>query len=231
MAKHTPPHKKKKIDTKGAKIKDINAKLKKLYYEGGITYSQAAEMAGCERHYASKQFKIFGDEIFQHQIKDEDWISKNDRVRDRALEGLTQNVRKCDDALETLEKRLKKTTEIQHVVLPDTVAKLQQTKLGEAIEHLKTSDVFAIYKIINTDINLWKNFGYLIEMISSNLKAERTLKAELQQQYDTIEILPPPSEVLDRVIERRIADKLKLTPALPELAKVTIKEKKVKKKK
>lgn len=229
--KHIPPHKKKKIDTKGAKMNDINKKLEQLYFEGGITYTQAGQLADCSRQHASLMFKKFGDEIAQYQVKDEDWISKNDRVRDRALEGLSNNVTQCDDALETLEKRLKKTTEIQQAVLPDTVAKLQQTKLGEAIEHLKMSDVFAVYKIINTDINLWKNFGYLVEMISSNLKAERTLKAELQQQYDFIEILPPPSEILDRVIEKRIAEKLKLAPALPELAKVTVIEKKGKKKK
>ena len=231
MAKHVPPHKKKKIDTKGAKMNDINKNLEKLYFEGGITYTQAGQLADCSRQHASLMFKKFGDEIVQFKEKDEDWITKNDRVRDRALEGLSTNVRECDNSLTSLEKRFKKTVEIQNAVLPDTVAKLQQTKLGEAIEHLKTSDVFAIFKIINTDINLWKNFGYLIEMISSNFKAERTLKAELQQQYDFIEILPPPSEVLDRVIERRIAEKLKLAPALPELAKVTVIEKKGKKKK
>ena len=229
--KHIPPHKKKKIDTKGAKMNDINKNLEKLYFEGGITYTQAGQLADCSRQHASLMFKKFGDEIVQFKEKDEDWITKNDRVRDRALEGLSTNVRECDNSLASLEKRFKKTVEIQNAVLPDTVAKLQQTKLGEAIEHLKTSDVFAIFKIINTDINLWKNFGYLIEMISSNFKAERTLKAELQQQYDFIEILPPPSEVLDRVIERRIAQKLKLAPALPELAKVTVIEKKGKKKK
>ena len=229
--KHTPPHKKKKIDTKGAKMNDINKKLEELYFEGGITYTQAGQLADCSRQHASLMFKKFGDEIVQFKEKDEDWITKNDRVRDRALEGLSTNVRECDNSLASLEKRFKKTVEIQNAVLPDTVAKLQQTKLGEAIEHLKTSDVFAIFKIINTDINLWKNFGYLIEMISSNFKAERTLKAELQQQYDFIEILPPPSEVLDRVIERRIAEKLKLSPALPELAKVTFRKKGKKKKK
>ena len=229
--KHTPPHKKKKIDTKGAKMNDINKNLEKMYFEGGITYTQAGQLADCSRQHASLMFKKFGDEIVQFKEKDEDWITKNDRVRDRALEGLSTNVRECDNSLASLEKRFKKTVEIQNAVLPDTVAKLQQTKLGEAIEHLKTSDVFAIFKIINTDINLWKNFGYLIEMISSNFKAERTLKAELQQQYDFIEILPPPSEVLDRVIERRIAQKLKLAPALPELAKVTVIEKGKKKKK
>ena len=229
--KHIPPHKKKKIDTKGAKMNDINKNLEKLYFEGGITYTQAGQLADCSRQHASLMFKKFGDEIVQFKEKDEDWITKNDRVRDRALEGLSTNVRECDNSLASLEKRFKKTVEIQNAVLPDTVAKLQQTKLGEAIEHLKTSDVFAIFKIINTDINLWKNFGYLIEMISSNFKAERTLKAELQQQYDFIEILPPPSEVLDRVIERRIAQKLKLAPALPELAKVTVIEKGKKKKK
>ena len=232
MAKHTPPHKKKNLPTKkGAKQQDIDDELKKLYFKGGITYTQAGEMADCSRQHASLMFKKFGDEIVQFKEKDEDWISKNDRVRDRALEGLTTNVRDCDYSLTALEKRFKKTVEIQQAVLPDTVAKLQQTKLGEAIEHLKTSDVFAIFKIINTDINLWKNFGYLIEMISTNLKAERTLKAELQQQYDFIEILPPPSEILDRVIEKRIAEKLKLAPALPELTKVTVIEKKKKKKK
>lgn len=227
-----PPLKDRKSGTKkGAKQKDIDDTLKKLYYKGGITYSQAGEKAGCSRQHASLMFKKFGDEIAQYQIKDEDWITKNDRVRDRALEGLSTNVIECDGTLSELKERLKKAIEIQEAVLPDTVARLQNTKLGEAIEHLKPGDVFAIYKIINNDINMYKNYGYLVEQITSDMRAERTLKAELQQQFDIIEILPPPSEILDRVIERRIAEKLKLAPALPELAKVTVIEKKGKKKK
>ena len=229
MKKNTPPTKKKK--TQGARITDINKKLKELYFEGGITYTQAAEIAGCERHHASLMFKKFGDEIVQFKEKDEDWISKNDRVRDRALEGLSTNVRKCGITLIELAKRLKETEKIQQAVLPGTAEKLLNTKLGEAIDHLKSGDVFTIYKIINNDINMYKNYGFLVDQITSNIRSERTLKAELQQQFDYIEILPPPSEILDRVIERRIAEKLKLAPALPELAKVTITDKKGKKKK
>lgn len=224
-----PPFKDRKSRTKkGAKQQDIDDALKKLYYEGGITYSQAGEMAGCSRQHASNMFKKFGDEIAQYQVKDEDWITKNDRVQDRALEGLSTNIRECNGSITEQKKRLKKAIEIQEAVLPDTAARLQNTKLGEAIEHLKPGDVFAIYKIINNDINMYKNYGYLVEQITNDMRVERTLKVELQQQYDTIEILPPPSEILDRVIERKIAQKLKLAPALPEPAIVKKKGKKKK---
>jgi len=204
----------------------INNKLKELYFEDGITYTHAAEIACCSRQYASITFKQLGDEIAQYKEKDETWIEKNDRVRDRALEGLSKQLKKSDSRLVQLKNQLTSVTEMQINILPNTAEKIQnETSLGEFIKTLGVKDLMDLYTMIQTDINMWKNYAYLIQTIGNNLRAETTLNLEVQQQYDSIEIMPPPSEILNAEIERRIAAKQGLTQPTPEAVEVKVKKK------
>ncbi len=198
-----------------AKVEAINKKLKECYFENGITYSRAADDAGCSEKYASLMFKKFGDDIAEHREPDKDWIDKNDRVRDRALEGLSLQMKEADTVLKRLKEDRKSSKQIQESILPDLGQKIQDTELGQMIEKCDGKTILELQQILNKDLNLYKNYGYYVLTIEEKIHTKQVFKAELQQQYDSIEILPPPSEVLNAEIERRIAIKQKLKPAIP----------------
>ncbi len=204
-----------------ARKKEIDSKLKELYFQDGITYSHAADIAGCSRKYSSLKFKYFGDEIQKHKEPDDTWIDKNDRVRDRALEGLSKQIKKSDTAIERLEQDLKKEKQVKDAIIPNLAQKIEDSEIGAVIleavkdKTIKWPHVMQLQTILNNDLNLYKNFGYYTTTIEEKIRGERTFQAELQMQYDTIEILPPPSEILQAELERRIAAKQNLKPAVP----------------
>lgn len=204
-----------------AEKKDIEAKLRELYLKDGITIQRASIEAGCSAPHASEWFKKFGAELAQHAIDvDENWLEKNDRVRVRALEGIAVQVVECDKKLSAMNMELKTAKEMQVNILPNAMEKLMDTDLGVALEgaisKLDGKTYLAIVQMISNDINMWKNYGYYVQTVRNNIRAEVILQAEFQQQYDTIEILPPPSEILDKMIERHIAEKNGLVQPKPE---------------
>jgi len=206
----------KRIAKSGAKSdstkRSINKTLKELYYEDGITYTHAAEIAGCSKLYASIAFKQLGNEIAKYREKDEDWIDKNDRVRDRALEGLSRKIKHSDEEIEWYRTRIREQKAIQLAILPNAAEQLEDTPLAGIISKIDVKVMLEIYKLIGISLNMYKDYGYYIEQIINNKRAEIILHAQLQQQYDTIEILPPAREVLNAEIERRIAAKNNLMP-------------------
>ena len=198
-----------------AQMKEVDKKLKECYFQNGITYSLAAEIAGCGIDHASLMFKKFGDEIAGHKEPDLDWIDKNDRVRDRALEGLALQIKESTEVVKRLKDERKSSKQIQESILPDLTQKIQDTELGQMLEKCDAKTILYLQQILNKDLNLYKNYGYYVLTIEEKIHTKQVFKAELQQQYDSIEILPPPSEVLNAEIERRIAIKQKLKPAIP----------------
>jgi len=204
-----------------SKKKETDRVLKQLYFQDGITYTHAAEIAKCDVEHASLMFKKFGDDIQTHKEDDADWIERNDRVRERALEGLSIKIKKSDTTITRMEEKRKKINEIQQAILPDLAQKVEDTEVGQVIlegidkEKIVWKDVLELQKILNKDLNLFKNFGYYVTTLEERIHTENIFNAELQVQYDTIEILPPPSEVLNREIEKRIADKQKLKQPMP----------------
>lgn len=197
----------------------IDKTLRELYYEDGITYTHAGEIAGCSPEYASLQFKKIGDEIARNKPIDEDWIAKNDRVRDRALEGLSRQIKDSDQEIIKYQKRTKEMQEIQDLILADTKQQLDDTPIGILIKKAKleidNKTLLSIYNMLGSSLNMHKNYGYYVETIINNKREELTFHAQLQQQYDTIEILPPAKEVLNAEIERRIAEKNNIKPVEP----------------
>jgi len=200
-----------------SKKKETDRVLKQLYFQDGITYTHAAEIAKCDIEHASLMFKKFGDDIQTHKEDDADWIERNDRVR--------------ESTITRMEEKRKKINEIQQAILPDLAQKVEDTEVGQVIlegidkEKIVWKDVLELQKILNKDLNLFKNFGYYVTTLEERIHTENIFNAELQVQYDTIEILPPPSEVLNREIEKRIADKQKLKQPMPaQVQQKTIKE-------
>lgn len=227
-ARKSEDEKLKKGPKPASKWVDIDNKLRELYLQDGITITRAAIIAGCDAKHASLQFKKFGEEIAEHVMAgDEDWLEKNDRVRARALEGLAVQVQSSDDKLGAMKLELKSAKELQANLIPNAMEKFMDTELYAAvqgaIEKMDTKTFFAIYSMMQGDINMWKNYGYYVQTIRNNIRAETQLNLEIQQQYDTIEIMPPASEIMDRIIERKIAEKQGLTQPVPVTEQQTIK--------
>lgn len=187
-----------------ANKKKVNEQLRALYREDGITVTHAAEIAECSVDYTSKKFIEFGDEIAKNQPEDQDWFSKNDRVRYRALEGLSLKIHNSDQMIENILNRIKEMKEIQDSILPQTTDDVKEWLIEIDPDKFDHKGLLLLYAKIGNDLNLHKNYGYLIETIYKELREEKELHARLQAQYDTIEITPPPLEVLNSMIAKRI---------------------------
>jgi len=209
-----------KTGRKDAKAKaEQDIKLRQLYSQDGITPWRASIDTKCGYEYAVKKFKEFGQELTD--AEDENWIERQDKVRKRSLEGLSIQIKDAETQIKVVEKRLEKSRDMQESLIDTMVENIQNTELGEVIQdaigRVDAKVAMAIFKQITNDINMWKNYGYLVEQVQSTLNRERVFKAELQMQYDGIEIMPPPSAVLEAEIEKSIAAKNDLfAPKIPQ---------------
>jgi len=197
-------------DSKAKVAQDI--KLRQLYSRDGITPWAASNEVNCGYEYAVKKFKEFGQELTE--AEDENWIERQDKVRKRALEGLTIQIKYADNQIKGIENRLKKSVDMQGMLLDSLINNVEDSELGdilkETLGRVDAKVAMAIYKQLANDINMWKNYGYLVETTQATLNREIIFKAELQMQYDGIEIMPPPSAVLEAEIEKSIAAKNEL---------------------
>ena len=75
--------------------------LKELFLMDGITYTQAAMMAGCNPKTARDKFLIWAEALVEDE-KYETWVERQHRVRARALEGITKQMIKTDEHLATI---------------------------------------------------------------------------------------------------------------------------------
>jgi len=176
----------------------VDQKLRELFYEDGITPWSASISAKCGYEYAIAKFKEFGDYIVEKET--EDWIDRNERVRKRALEGIAKNIAKAKEAFKRLQDQLWGAREIHNKIKLKLAQKLEDEPFGE---------------VLINNLNIEKNYGYYVATLEEKIKGQHIFLSELVQQYDAIEILPPPSAVLQAELEKRIAEKQKLTPALP----------------
>jgi archaellum component FlaC len=193
-----------------AKRKEIDKKLKELYFKGGITYTQAAIDADCGAEYASLQFKKFAEQITEYE--DTDWLENEANERTRALEGISKMIQEREETLERHEKRLKKMLEIHNAILPNLVQKVEDSKVGRVLANMDMDDVLEVYKIISKDLDMYKNYGYHIDGIESTIRQESIFKAELQMEYSAIKMKPPIKERMIAELEKRIAEKNNLQP-------------------
>lgn len=219
MEKKTP----KDVVPRGRKNKkatvELDKKLRELYDEDGITPWRASIIAKCGYKYAIAKFTEFGTDAME--AEKEDWLDRNERVRQRALEGLSLKIKKQSGVLKRLEDQLSHAKELHDGILQKTGEKLLETNLGQAVSHLDQKDVMILAKILVNDLNLEKNYGYYVTTIEDKIKMEEVFVSELVQQFDAIEILPPPKTILEAELERRIAEKQNLKPAIPNLQAIS----------
>lgn len=192
---------------------ELDKKLRELYDEDGITPWRASIISKCGYKYAIAKFTAFGTDAME--AEKEDWLERNERVRQRALEGLSIKIKKQGGVLKRLEDQLTKAKKLQDDILFKTGEKLADTRLGEVIETFDYKTIMQVTKILVNDLNLEKNYGYYVATIEDKIKMEEVFVSELTQQYDAIEILPPPKTILEAELERRIAEKQNIKPAIP----------------
>lgn len=209
-----------KTGRKTTKVKiEQDIKLRKLFDQDGITPWFASNVVNCGYEYAVRKFKEFGQTLVDKE--DENWIERQDKVRKRALEGLTIQIKDAEKIVGTVQKRLEKTRDVQESLMDKLVEDVDKSELGsviqDAIGRIDAKIVFAIFTQLTNNLMMYNNFGQLVEKIQRQLQGERTFQAELQMQYDGIEILPPPSAVLEAEIEKSIALKNELfAPKIPQ---------------
>lgn len=216
--KEAPP-KKPKRGKKSTNLKTIqDKKLEELYYEDGITPKMASKIVGCGYKYALTKFNSLGAIIAE--AEDEDWIERNERVRKRALEGLSVKLQDAKDHIKFVNSQLDQNKMMQEAALGDAVDKLGESPLGEMLkeifEKIDKKVLFIVVGMLRKELDIHRSYGFLVAQLIREMRSERVFVAEMQQQFDAIEILPPPKAVLDAEIERHIAAKQSmLQPALP----------------
>ena len=192
--KKLPQRKAAKAGPKDKKRKsDTDKKLTELFFQDGITPWRASIAANCSYDYALKIFGALGTKIVDKE--QEDWIDRNEKVRKRTLEGLALKLENANVIIKEVKTHITKYEEIQVDIQEDKDDK----------DHY--------------DLNLYKNYGHLIGTFYGTLHQQEVFAAELQQQYSAIEILPPPKAVLEVELEKRIAEKQNLAPAIPQQVK------------
>ena len=153
--------------------------LDDLFFTDGITAYKASRLVGVDYKTAKKYFADWSKRLIAEDAH-ETWVDRNTRVRVRAIEGLANTIYEIRMLRNRFSKRLEKT-----LSKIESLEKSSKKSTNNEIEKLESKLV--IYERI-----VRKNIG---------------LEAELQQQFDTIQILPPPNEVLEAEIEKHIANR------------------------
>lgn len=198
---------------------ELHRKLRDCFNEDGITPNLAATKCGCSYRYAVWYFKRLGMIITEEE--EHDWIERNDIVRKRALEGIALKIEDLKPRIQVAREAVDESREMQKQLLPKTIERAKKSHLKEFFDMLAEDEekeaFFEIISFLGGYLKEYANLGYLFNQELQTEKMLMTYNAELQQQYDSIEILPPPSEVLEAELEKRIAAKQNLYPvAIPE---------------
>jgi len=191
---------------------ELHKKLRECFMEDGITPYAASVRCGCNYRYAVHYFKRLGTIISEEE--EHDWIERNDIVRKRALEGLALKITEIKPRIELIQKAVDEAREMQGILTVKTIDKAKKGHLQVFFQELAEDEeqevFFEIINFLAGYLKEYTNLGYLFNQELQTEKILRTFAAELQQQYDSIEILPPPSEVLRAELEKRIAEKQNL---------------------
>jgi len=198
---------------------ELNKKLRDCFMEDGMTANMAATKCGCSYRYAVWYFKRLGMIITEEE--EHDWIERNDIVRKRALEGISTRIEDLKPRIKVAREAVDEAREMQKKLLEKTLSKAKKSHLQIFFQELAQDEeqeiFFEIINFLAGYLKEYANLGYLFNQQMLTEKALLVFSAELQQQYDSIEILPPPSEVLEAELEKRIAAKQNLYPvAIPE---------------
>ena len=208
----------KDIEPNTSKNKDTKTttKLRELFFGDGITINHAAEIAGCSDNTARKQFRIFAQEIADKE--EEDWIDKNNKARYRSLEGISRRIQESEIVETRLHEQLKTDKEIHKNILKNTIKKIKNNprfnKISKLLPNFNEEDLIVLYNMLGGSFDMQKSYGHYVLLIENQLRQEIQHKDELILQFDSLEIMPPASVVIDTIIEKRIAQKNNLTQSV-----------------
>ena len=122
--------------------KAMQETLKDLFLEGGMTPYQAAKNLGIDFKTAQNYFVKFAEEII-NDPNHEDWFSREKRVRQRALEGYSNNIQTIRNDIWKyriiLEDKLKKKDDIgiekfERIVRNQTIMLIELLDNFDALE-------------------------------------------------------------------------------------------------
>jgi len=198
--------------------KEQDKKLREQFLKDGVTPWQAAIIAGCSYPYACAKFRDFGAELVENE--DQDWLERNEQARKRALEGLSKDIILTETRITRTTKQLKAAKEVHDSIMGNMIEKAEETEFYNEIQNiigeLDQKKILQIYKMLDSSINMQKNYGYYIVTLESKVQEFETFKAELKAQYDTIEILPSPKAIFEAEMEKRIAERNAIMDKIPQ---------------
>lgn len=215
MTQKKPPSSKATSGPKSENEKlSIDKQLRDLFDEDGCTPWRASLKVKCSYPYAVQKFKDFAAMIVD--AEEQDWIERIERIRARALEGISVKIETAKEDVKLVLTQLSTNKKFQDAAIIDTVAYLKKSPIGIALGKLDEEAFFDLVAVLRKELDVHKAYGFLINNNLAQLRADRIYAAELQQQYDAIEILPPPSAVLEAELEKRIAERNNIRPAIPD---------------
>lgn len=175
------PLKRKKFNKREHRLSDEKiAGLKELFLMGGITPTQAGDFIGVNFITVRTYFQEWAEEII-HDPDHQTWAEREAHARVRALESITKQIIKVNETLSRFEKILEN-------LLVKKNKKTKEFELKEEVLNIEN----LIFRIVN------------IEKI---VRLNRIYHSELQQQYASIEMMPPVAEILEKELEKWIAAK------------------------
>lgn len=198
--------------------KEQNDILREQFLKDGVTPWQAALIAKCSYPYACQKFREFGAELVENE--DQDWLERNEQARKRALEGLARDIILTETRITRVNKQLNAEKEVHDSIMGNMIMKAEETEFYNEIQNiigeLDQKKILQIYKMLDSSLNMQKNYGYYIATLESKVQEFETFKAELKAQYDTIEILPSPKAIFEAEMEKRIAERNAINEKTPQ---------------
>jgi len=192
--------------------------LREQFLKDGVTPYRASQIVGCSYEYAAQKFRDFGAELVENE--DQDWLERNEQARKRALEGLARDIILTETRITRTTKQLKAAKEIHESIMGNMIEQAEETEFYNEIQNiigeLDQKKILQIYKMLDSSLNMQKNYGYYVATLEKAVQEFETFKAELKAQYDTIEILPSPKAIFEAEMEKRIAERNAIMEKIPQ---------------
>lgn len=165
--------------------------LQELFYMDGITAWHAHKLTGVTYRAVKKYFQVWGEELVNDE-EHEPWTEKQKRVRARSLEGLTRQIVNVQTRLTTLEHQYAQLTRDTHEVGGSSGGTGKNKKIIHKYKHV-------------SQINPQLQYG-----LDDQLRKNTILLEELKAQAFAIQMLPPADVILEKEVEKQLAETGKL---------------------
>ena len=188
-------------------------KLRELFFKNEDTARSASEKVGCGYDFASLQFHLIAREL---QNKNGlTWIEQADDTRVQAIEGFNYKIEEAENRIIEVKKVYDEVSQVHFELKPRMIKKLNDSEVGKKLGHLEPEEFSQLIMFLRDYLKQYVDMGFLRESWNKELRNERIYKTELQMQFDDLKLTVPPSIVLDALMEKAIAEKMNMVPALP----------------